>query len=256
MNQTPKTSQSTLIIISLVAVIAMLLAGFGTYIWTQSANISTTKSVVSSSVNSSLNQISSSITSIMGIKSSVSTTSSLTEMKKLKTLSCLSFEISANTDKYKVGFDKFNSEYGSKDSALLESSKKEIIATQSIKCEFEQDDDTTLVRLVEKDYELPCWFCGGSRIQSLNLALFNGANVDKVISTTNVKSTNNINGKVTKMSFENMENKPVNYNVITFEIKDTSYSIRTESKSEYPTDAENEALLKDALELFNTIKVK
>ncbi len=245
---TPKTSQTTLIIVSILAGILILLAGFGAYIWSMNKELSNSSSISKSSINSVMSRATN------PTMTSVSVTS--TQATNLKTLSCPSFDISVNTNKYKVGFDKFNKDFATSDSTLLESAKKEILPTQSISCSGQEKDNQTLVKFVEKNYELPCWFCGGSYVQSLNLALFNGANVDKVISTSTTKSVNNIEGTVTKLSYESMENKPINYSIITFKIKDMTYSIRTESGSQYPTEVENDALLKDALELFNSIKVK
>lgn len=250
---TPKTSQSTLIIISILAGILILLAGFGAYIFAMNTQLSNSSVVKSSSSSMMSKATSSTISSTMMPVSSIATS---TQASNLKTLSCPSFDISINTDKYKVGFDKFNKGFAVNDAALLESAKKEILETQSIKCLTPGDGEQGLVKFIEKNFELSCWNCGGGYIKSLNFNLLDKLQNNKIISTTTTKGINNIDATVKKMSYDNMENKPVNYNLITFKIKDVDYQISTEAGSEYPTDAENEALLKDALELFNSIKVK
>ena len=244
---TPKTSQSTLIIISILAGILVLLAGFGAYLWSMNKELSNSSTVKSSSSSMMSKATSSTISSTMMSVSSVATS---TQATNLKTLSCPSFDISVNTDKYKVGFDKISKQ-------VDETAKKEILATQSFNCARSNDITITgIAKFVEKNYELGCWNCGPGYIQSMNFNFLNTAETSKIISTTPTKSINNIEGAIKKASFTNMENKEVNYNIITFKIKDVDYQISTESGSAYPTDGENDALLKDALELFNSIKVK
>ena len=269
MNQSPKTSQTFLIIISVFAGMLIPLAGFGVYKLAQPIAVSKpsmTNSASSSSLISSLNSISTVVSAnksqVVVIANSsksiptVPTNNSTSPKANSKILSCPNFDITVNTDKYKVGFDKFISSFMANDPAYLESAKQAILKTQSIKCQARLDDNPLLVQLVNKNYELPCWFCGGNRVQSLSLSLPDNATSVKKISTNPTKSINNIDGTINKMSAENMAGEMVNYNVIAFKVKDVSYEIRTESSSSNPTEAENAILLKDALELFNSITVK
>ena len=273
MNQSPKTSQTFFIIISILAGMLIPLAGFGVYKLSQPITVSKpsmTNSASSSSLSSSLvSGLSSNSTVVSANKSqvvvvansskniaSISTNNSTDIKANSKILSCPNFDIAVNTDKYKVGFDKFVSSFMVNDPAYLESAKQAIRQTQTIRCQARLDDNPLLVQLVNKNYELPCWFCGGNRVQSLSLSLPDNATSAKTISTNPTKSINNLDGTINKMSAENMTGEMVNYNVIAFKIKDVSYEIRTESSSSNPTEAENAILLKDALELFNSITVK
>ena len=248
----------------------LLLAGFNVYKLVEPIIVykpSMTNSVSSSSLISSLNSISTVVSTnksqvVVASNSSknipiIPTNNNSTDIKaNSKILSCPNFDIAVNTDKYKVGFDKFVSGFMVNDPAYLESAKQAILPTQTIKCQARLDDNPLLVQLVNKNYELPCWFCGGNRVQSLSLSLPDNSTSPKTISTNPTKSINNIDGIINKMSAENMAGEMVSYNVIAFKVKDVSYEIRTESSSANPTEAENATLLKDALELFNSITVK
>ena len=269
MNQSPKNSQTFLIIISAFAGMLIPLAGFGVYKLSQPITVSKpsmTNSVSSSSLVSGLNFISSVMSAnksqVVVVPNSskniasISTNNSTDIKANSKILSCPNFDIAVNTDKYKVGFDKFVSSFMVNDPDYLESAKQAILPTQAIRCQPQPTDDPRLVQLVSKNYELPCWFCGGNRVQSLTISLPDNATSVKKISTNPTKSINNLDGIINKMSAENMAGEMVNYNVIAFKVKDISYEIRTESSSSNPTEAENAILLKDALELFNSITVK
>ena len=271
MNQSPKNSQIIVIVCSILAGMLImlaglvLLAGFNVYKLVEPIivrNPSMTNSASSSSLISNSSVVSTNKSQVVVVANSskniasISTNNSTDIKANSKILSCPNFEIAVNIDKYKVGFDKFVSGFMADDPAYLESAKQAILPTQTIRCQARLDDNPLLVQLVNKNYELPCWFCGGNRVQSLTISLPDNSTSPQKISTNPTKSINNIDGTINKMSAENMAGEMVNYNVIAFKVKDVSYEIRTESSSSNPTEAENAILLKDALELFNSITVK
>ncbi len=273
-SNTNTNSQTIIIITSVLCGILLSIAVFSVYMLTQKPNTNISQinpqTLVSSlgiPTNIANNTVSS-VVLLVNIPSGLSNNTSITSNSKvaqlpktsLKTLSCPDFDVSISLDKYKVGYDKFASDFSADDPAFLESAKQEILKTQSIECQIPENETERegqiLVKFVEKNFVSPCWFCGGSYVKSLDFTFARKNEDTKTISTTSIKNTDGLDGVVSKLSFEGMDGKTVNYNSITFKIKGIAYEIRTMSSSPNPTDNQNETLLIDATELFNSIKIK
>jgi hypothetical protein len=157
MNPTPNTpeikqvSKPNLILIgSIVAVLILGLGAFSAYVWSMSSaspvKTTTSSSTSMSKMPSSSSMDNSKMNSMMTVTKSEVSSTPTSQTGSFKTLSCPTFDISINTDKYQAGFGKLSDSIQLTDQALLEQAKKEIAETTNIRCDGESDKSETLIK--------------------------------------------------------------------------------------------------------------
>ncbi|MBC7405897.1 MAG: hypothetical protein H7230_00275 [Candidatus Parcubacteria bacterium] len=170
-------------------------------------------------------------------------------------LSCPSFEIGFNASKYQLGYEKVSQEYAVGRPKLLEEAKAQVEISQKINCEKE---NPLVLALIEKNQQ-GCYGCSGIDTSAIAIGRtpVTTEDYDK-IEDINLKSEklnqSIIVTKYLRKSKINTNNQATIMYLASFKLQDTLYYLLASRNS--ANLPENEVLLKDTLELFNSIKTK